>query len=182
MLVSASDLRALQKSSSGCSLSQAALAPVPHRCCFLAKPPYSPCSGIHGIGSPANTGSWCLRHNFQLHSSKTTCCKPEVKEGVEGHECGSCRGFFLEEETGATVSSAVAKSLNLPFLCPHLCSLKRSGSGGVKNQRSAVSKYTSESLQTEPFGRQVMNWDQALDGDMHMETTQLEYNSSKLLQ
>lgn len=181
MLVSASDLRALQKSPSGCSLSQAALAPVAHRCCFLAKPAYSPCSGIHGKESLANTGSWCLLHSFQLHSSKSSCCKPEVKEGAERHGCGSCRGFFLEEETGATVSSAVAKSLSLPFMCSHLCSLGRSGSGGVKNQRSAMSKGTSESLQTEPFRRQVMIWDQAVDGDMHMETIQLEYNSSKLL-
>lgn len=44
-----------------------------------------------------------------------------------------------------------------------------------------MSKGTSESLQTEPFRRQVMIWDQAVDGDMHMETIQLEYNSSKLL-
>lgn len=92
-----------------------------------------------------------------------------------------CRQSLLEEETGAIVSGAVAESHRLcsPFCAP--TSVPWEAEAQEELNRSAMSKYTSESLQTEPFRRQVVNWDQALDGHTHVETAQLWYNFSKLL-
>lgn len=119
--------------------------------------PTLPCCGIHGNVSLASTGSWFLPQSFQLHSSKSSWCRPgtwemKVLRGMDVHlqTVFAWGGDWGHCDQRASLSCALT---SVPWKAEAQEKLK---TRDLQCQSTHLVWITSSWA----FGRQVMNWNQ----------------------